>query len=271
MKTLFTCLLLLIALTGEARAGTTLDRVRRTGVLTDVLLDSYPPFGFIDANNELAGFDVDVARAFAARLGVKLNLQTPAWEAIVSGHWQGRWDVCICSMSPTRERAQVLDFPAVYYNSPAVLTVHRDDAAIKGPADLTGKRVGVGIGSSYEKYLGKELVIPGAPPLVYPFHDVMVIPGDESINFRNLALGPGVRLDAVVSDLATARTISEANHALKIVGPVLYSEPNAVATEQGDADWDRTVAHTFEELRQDGTLAKISRKWFATDITADGH
>jgi len=265
-----TAILVLLAIR-EAGAGATLERVHRTGVLDDVLLDSYPPFGFINDNNELAGFDVDVARAFADRLGVKLKLQTPAWEAIVSGHWQGRWDICICSMSPTIERAQVLDFPAVYYESPAVLTVHRDERTIKTAADLSGKRVGVGLGSSYEKYMHRELVIAGAPPLVYPFHDAIVIPGDETINFRNLALGPGVRLDAIVSDLATARTVSASSRVLKVVGPVLYAEPNAVATEKGDPDWDRTVAGIFEALRRDGTLAKISQKWFGMDITANGH
>jgi polar amino acid transport system substrate-binding protein len=254
-----------------ARAGTTLDRVKRTGSVTNVLLNTYPPFGFIDANNQLAGFDVDVAKAFAARLGVKLNLQTPSWETIVSGHWQGRWDICICSLSPTAERAKVLDFPVRYYSSPAVLTVHKDESHIRSVADISGKRVGVGIGSSYENYVNRALTIPGEPPVLYPFHDVIVIPGDETVNFRNLALGPGVRLDAIISDLATAKATSEATHSLKIIGPVLFAEPNVVATERGDAEWNRTVARTFDELRSAGTLANLSLKWFGVDITTDAH
>jgi polar amino acid transport system substrate-binding protein len=261
--------LLLFACLGPARAGATLERVHRTGVVTNVLLNTYPPFAYIDGNNELAGFDVDVARAFAARLGAKLKLETPSWETILSGHWQGRWDICICSMSPTEERAKVLDFPVRYYSSPAVLTVNKDEQHIRSAADLSGRRVGVGSGSSYESYLNKALVIPGGRPIAYPFHDVIVIPGDETINFRNLALGPGVRLDAIISDLATARATSEATHALKIVGPVLYAEPNVVATEKGDAEWNRTVAQTFADLRRDGSLARISQKWFGMDITAD--
>jgi polar amino acid transport system substrate-binding protein len=263
-------LLLLACVLSPVWAGTTLERVKRTGVVTNVLINTYPPFGFIDANNELAGFDVDVAKAFAAQLGVTLKQQTPSWETIVSGHWQGRWDICICSLSPTDERARVLNFPVRYYSSPAVLTVHKDEQRIRSIADVSGKRVGVGSGSSYENYLNKALTIPGNPPLTYPFHDVIVIPGDETINFRNLALGPGVRLDAIVSDLATAKGTVEATRALKIVGPVLYAEPNVVATEKGDADWDRTVAQTFAQLRAAGTLAKLSQKWFGMDITADG-
>lgn len=250
-------------------AGATLERVKRSGVLTNVLVNTYPPFGFIDANNELAGFDVDVARAFAAKLGVTLHLATPGWETIVSGRWQGRWDICICSMSPTEARARVLSLPVAYYNSPAVLTVHRDEQRIKSAADLSGKRVGVGIGSSYENFVNRALTIPGVAPLSYPFHDVIVMPGDETVNFRNLALGPGVRLDAIISDLATAQASINATHALKLVGPVLYAEPNAVATEKGDSDWDQTVTRTFGELKADGTLSRLSRKWFGQDITPD--
>ncbi len=268
-RILFSWVIMLSA--AHALCGETLDRVKRSGILNDVLVNTYPPFGFIGPDNQLAGFDVDVAQAFAKKLGVSLRLATPGWETIVSGRWQGRWDVCICSMSPTDERAKVLSFPVTYYSSPAVLTVHVNEQRIKSAADISGKRVGVGTGSSYESYVNKSLVIPGAPPLVYPFHDVLAIPGDETVNFRNLALGPGVRLDAIVSDLATARANIDATHALKIVGPVLYAEPNVVATEKGDPDWDRTVSRVFAELKSEGTLARLSQKWFGQDITLDAH
>jgi polar amino acid transport system substrate-binding protein len=225
-----------------ASAGATLDRVKKSGILNDVLVNTYPPFGFIDGDNELAGFDVDVARAFAAKLGATLKLATPGWETIVSGRWQGRWDICICSMSPTDERAKVLSFPVRYYSSPAVLTVHKDERHIESIADISGKRIGVGIGSSYENYVNQALVIPGAAPIAYSFHDV----------------------------LATAQANIEATHRLKIVGSVLYSEPNVVATERGDPEWDRTVVQTFNELKSDGTLTRLSKKWFGLDITLDG-
>ena len=256
-------------LAARAFAGATFDRVNSTKVLNDVVIDYYPPFGFINDRNELDGFDIDVARALAARLGVTLKLSTPGWETIVAGRWRGRWDLCICSMSPTEDRARVLNFPVQYYSSPAVLVVHKDDQRIKSIADISGKRVGVGAGSSYENYLHKALVVPGGKELDYPFHDVTVIPGDETITFRNLALGPGVRLDAVVADLATAQANVAATHALKIVGGYLYQEPNMVATDKGDPEWDALLARTMRALKADGTLAKISQHWFQTDITHD--
>ncbi len=254
---------------GKVHAGETLTRVKRTGVLQDVLVDNYPPFGFIDDRNQLAGFDVDVARAVAKRLGVQLKLATPGWETISAGHWHGRWDICICSMSPTHERAQVLDFPAVYYHSPAVLIVHGKDSRIRSIADISGRRVGVGTGSSYENYLNRALRIPGGSAIQYPFHDVVVIPGDETVNFRNLALGPGVRLDAIVSDLATARGQLRSATSLKILPGILYAEPNVIATDKGDPEWNSTVAAIVNQLKADGTLSAISKKWFDSDLTRD--
>jgi len=262
-------LLLALALV-PAHAGATLDRVKRTGVVINVLLDSYPPFEFLGPDNQLAGFDIDVARAFAAKIGAKLQLQTPSWETIVGGHWQGRWDICICSMTRTAERERSLSFPVQYYASPAVITVNKNEQHIKSAADLSGKRVGVGNGSTYENYLNRALVLDGQAVVSYPFHDVVAIPGDETINFRNLALGPGVRLDAIVSSLATATASAAALPALKVLSPTLYAERSSVATEKGDPDWDALVARTFQELKADGSLAKISQKWLNMDAIVYG-
>ncbi|PSH65198.1 transporter substrate-binding domain-containing protein [Phyllobacterium sophorae] len=251
----------------SALAGETLDRVRKNGVVVDVLVNDYPPFGYINDKNELDGFDVDVAKAFADRLGVKLKLETPGWETIISGKWAGRWDVAISSATPTEERAKVVNFPVVYYSVPAVLVVNKDENQIKSVADISGKRVGVGTGSSYEAYVNRNFVIPGKPPVEFPFSDVQAVPGDETVNFQNLALGPGVRLDAIVASLGTAQGQIDATHKIKVLGEPLFAEPNAVVTDKGDPEWDAEVKRVITELKADGTLAKISHKWFHVDIT----
>jgi len=270
MRTLLLSLTLLSAtfFSGFTQAGATLDRVTKTGVMRNIIMDSYPPFAFLDDNNQLAGFDVDVAKAVAQRLGVKLELAAPSWETIVGGNWRGRWDTCICSMTPNAERAKVLDFPAPYYSSPAVLVINSKETQIKSAADLSNKKVGIGIGSSYELYLQKTLSIPGHKPLQFPFDHVQAIPSDEEIAFQNLALGPGVRLDAVISDLATAQARIKRMPNLKIATE-LFAEPNWVATDKGDAEWDKKIADTIKSLRDDGTLAKISQHWLGEDITRE--
>jgi polar amino acid transport system substrate-binding protein len=256
--------------TSTALAGETLDRVHKNGEVVDVLVNDYPPFGFINDKNELDGFDVDVAKAFAEKLGVKLKLATPGWETIIGGKWAGRWDIAISSATPTEERAKVVNFPAIYYSVPAVLVVNKDEQNIKSIGDISGKRVGVGTGSSYEAYISKNFVIPGQPPVKFPFSDVQAVPGDETVNFQNLALGAGVRLDAIVASLGTAQGQINATQKLKVLGEPLFSEPNAVVTDKGDPEWDAEVKRVITALRADGTLAKISEKWFAVDITKYG-
>ena len=252
----------------QAWAGATLDRVTKSGTVTDILVNDYPPFSYIDDSNQLAGFDVDVAKAFADKLGAKLKLETPGWEAIIAGRWNGRWDISIGSTTPSTDRAQVLDFPVVYYESPAVLVIHKD-SKIASAKDLTGKKVGVGTGSSYEAYLAKSLQIPNAlKPIDYPFGDVIAVPSDETVAFQNLALGDGVRLDAIVADLATTKARIDKGAPLKIAAE-LYAEPNVVTADKGDPEWNAKVKDTILQLKADGTLARISRKWFGEDITAN--
>lgn len=251
----------------SAFAGETLDRVRSHGEVVDALVNDYPPFGFINDKNELDGFDVDVARAFAEKLGVKLKLETPGWQTIIGGKWAGRWDIAISSATPTEQRAKVVDFPANYYFTTGVLVVHKDEANIKSIKDISGKRVGVGTGSTFEAYVNRTLSIAGHGPIAFPFENVETIPGDETVNFQNLALGPGVRLDAIVAALGTAQGQVDGTGKLKIAGPPLFSDPAAVITDKGDPEWNAEINHVFSALRDDGTLAKISRKWFNADIT----
>lgn len=257
----------IVTLATAVHAGDVLERVKQKGEVVNAVVNDYPPFAYINDKNELDGFDIDVAKAFAAKLGVKLKLETPGWETIISGRWAGRWDVAITSSTPTEERAKVVNFPVNYYSVPAVLVVNKDEEVIKSAADLTGKKVGVGTGSSYEAYINKSFTIPGQAAIAFPFGAVQSVPNDETVNFQNLALGAGVRLDAIVASLGTAQGQIDATGKLKLAGEPLFAEPNAVVTDKGDPEWDAEVKRVITELKNDGTLEKISQKWFKVDIT----
>lgn len=262
--------LALLATCTTAFAGSTLDRVTEKGELRGVLMESYPPFSFLNEQNQLDGFDVDVAKAVAQRLGVKLKLQTPSWDVIAAGRWSGRYDICICSMTPSKARAEVFDFPVEYYASPAVIVVNAKDDRIHAAKDLSGKKVGLTSASSYESYLNKNLVIEGAEDtqLQYPFEDVQIAPYDtDNVAFQDLGLGAGVRLDAILTNLVTAQPRLTQDKRFKLAGEPLYSEPNSVAIEKGDAAWDSKVREVFAQLKQDGTLSKLSQKWIGADIS----
>jgi polar amino acid transport system substrate-binding protein len=269
LRTVVTLGLALLVASPAVFAGATLDRITQSKQLVGVLMENYPPFSFLNEQNQLDGFDVDVAKAVADKLGVTLKLETPSWEVIAAGRWQGRYDVCICSMTPSAARGQVFNFPVEYYASPAVIVVNADESSIHSASDLSGKKVGVGSASTYEAYLNKDLVIEGAnTPIEYPFSQIQAVPYDnEIVAFQDLALGTGKRLDAMLTNLVTANERIKHDPRFKVVGKQLYSEPNVVATEKGDPQWDARLTQVLADLKSDGTLTKISQKWIGADIT----
>ena len=186
-------LALALALAGvlgaPAEAGEVLDRVMKTKTLTMSSDPAYPPQSFLNDKNEFEGFDIDVGREIAKRLGTELKIITPAWEVITAGNWGDRWDMSVGSMTPTSERARVLDFPAIYYFTPASFAVHKDSKA-QTVEDLNGKVIGVCGGCTYEAYLKKDLKIDaeGVPPFDYK---------DEPKELRSV-FGGAVRVNELV-------------------------------------------------------------------------
>jgi polar amino acid transport system substrate-binding protein len=262
----------LASLVPAATAGETLDRVMKNKTLVEVTDQAYPPFSYVSDTGEVVGFDIDVSKEIAKRLGVGYKVETPSWEIIVAGNWHGRWDICVCSMTPTKERGEVLDFVTEYYAAPAYVVVNADNAEIKSGADLNGKKVGVEAGSSYEKYMQKQLVIdvPGAKPVEYPFAEAKVVPYDsEDTAFQDLALGTGKRLDVVVSGYLTAKErVDKSGGKFKMVGQSLFSEPIWVAVDKGDPEWEAKIKELFKQMEADGTLKSLSEKWIGTDVTS---
>ncbi|MEO1000345.1 MAG: transporter substrate-binding domain-containing protein [Pseudomonadota bacterium] len=259
-----------IALSGAASAGETLDRVMARGTLVMSTDPEYPPQSSLDANNDFVGFDIDVGTEIARRMGVEIEFVTPGWDVITAGNWSGRWDISVGSMTPTTARAEVLDFPAIYYYTPAALVVHESNATISAVEDASGTSIGVGVATTYENYLGGNLVIDavGAPEVVYRISDADIRTYDtDTLALDDLRLGDGVRLDAVVTALPTAAGAIEAGYPLKIVGEPLFLEPLSVATDKGDEAFNAKITEIVEAMHADGTLTALSEKWYGADLT----
>ena len=252
------------------QAGEVLDRVMSKGVLVMSTDPEYPPQSSLDENNEFVGFDIDVGRQIADRLGVKVEFVTPSWDVITAGNWAGRWDVSVGSMTPTAARREVLDFPAVYYYTPAALVVHADNTSIAEPAAASGRTIGVGVATTYENYLKKDLVIDaeGAPPFEYRIDDANIQTYDtDLLALDDLRLGDGVRLDAAVTALPTVMDAIRQGYPLKVVGDPLFLEPLSVAIDKGDPEFAAKLAEIVEAMHEDGTLSELSMKWYGADLT----
>ncbi len=261
---------LLLSLPAAAMAGEVLDRVMQTKTLTGAYSPGYPPVAYYDDSNEMVGFDVDVGKEIAKRLGVELATATPSWEMQVAGNWGARWDIAVGSMTPTKERAKVLDFPGIYYYTPASFAVHKDNTTINSVADLNGKTIGACGACTYEDYLKGTLVMDaeGTPPfefLVKP-GELKVYDSDDTV-FADLKLGDGVRLDAALTNLPTLHQAIENGLPFRVVGDPVFYEPLAVAVDKGDPEFTAKIAEIIAAMHADGTLAAISVKWFGVDLT----
>ncbi|WP_340117072.1 transporter substrate-binding domain-containing protein [Pelagibius sp. 7325] len=253
-----------------AYAGETLDRVMSTKTLTMSSDPEYPPQSFLNDNNQMDGFDVDVGKEIAKRMGVELKIVTPSWDIITAGNWGGRWDMSVGSMTPTAKRAEVLDFPAVYYYTPAAFAVHKD-SAVDSLDDLNGKTIGSCGGCTYDAYLMKDLEIDaeGAPAFSYDVTagEIKTYETDTHA-FDDLKLGDGTRLDAAFSALPTIQEAIKNGYPLKVVGKPAFYEPLSVATDKGDPEFDAKIAEIVAAMKADGTLKQLSEKWYGVDLTS---
>nr|WP_210300431.1 transporter substrate-binding domain-containing protein [Mycoplana azooxidifex] len=261
-----------LAFVTAAQAGETLDRVIGNKALVVATNSGWPPQSYLDDNNEMVGFDIDVAREIAKRLGVEVSFQTPDWATLTGGRWQGRYDLGVGSVTPTKARAHVIDFAGIYYYSPYVYVLHKDSEA-KSVSDLNGKIIGVETATTSEDFIRRQLEIdaPGLPPIEYKIEPGEVRTfADSMLPFDDLRLGAGVRLDAVIAPEQTALNAIKNGYPLRILeGEYAFKEPLVVIAEKVDPDWTKKVGEIIEEMKKDGTLSSQTTKWYGKDYSAD--
>ena len=251
-----------------AFAGSVLDRVMQKGVLVVANEADWPPQSFLNDNNKMDGFDVDVAKEVAQRLGVEIEFVNPEWGVITAGNWAGRWDASIGSMTPTTDRAKVLDFAAVYYYTPAAVAVH-NESKVQKPSELSGKIVGAATGTTYEFYLAHDLEIFEGPSFDYQIKGATVRPLENTaLLLDNLRLGDGVRLHGVLGNMPTMLDAMKNGYPIRVLEPPVFYEPLAIAIEHGDKEFSDKIAAAVADMHADGTLSRLSNKWYGVDYTA---
>lgn len=257
--------------TGTAWAGATLDRIHQTKVIKVATAANWPPQSFLGPDNKLQGFDIDVATEIGRRLGSKVDFVTPEYGIITAGRWSNRWDLSVGSMTPTSERARVLDFPAIYYYTPYVFAVHKDAAGTR-LTDLNDKIIGVEAGTTSEDYINRRLKIDAAdvPAFTYDVTPGEVKTyGDSMGPLDDLRMGNGVRLNATLSALPTVvAAVKNGYPIVRVEGKPAYYEPLAIAVDKGDEAFNSALTKTVAEMKADGTLKQLSEKWYGADLTA---
>jgi polar amino acid transport system substrate-binding protein len=220
---------------------------------------------------ELAGFDIDTSVEIAKRLGVEACFVTPAWDLIVAGSWADRWDLSVGSMTVTPERMQVLYFSQPYYTTPAAFFVHTDNTTFTQPSDLSGKTIGACAGCTYDFYLAQTLSIPGET-INFVVQDPNFVGYDTDTSaLQDLALGDGVRLDAVLTAQPTGAGVIADGLPLKQMGDPVYFEYLAAAVDKSASKDSvplvKKVTEILQQMHADGTMLKLSQKYYGLDLT----
>ena len=247
-----------------------LAKVCEAGKLTVSTDPAYPPQSSLnEQTGKYEGFDIDVATEIAKRLGVDVAWETPAWDVITAGSWNGRWDTTVGSMTPTNDRQKVLYFTQPYNYTPAVVVVSADnDDVTDVSTDLDGKKIGVCSGCTYEAYLNKDLAIDGYT-FDFVIDDAEVSGYDtDTTALQDLVNG---RVDAAITSVTTAQGYIDAGNPVKIVGDPIFYEPLAVGFDRSaDPSAEslyKAVDTIVGEMHDDGTLTSLSEKWYGQDLT----
>ena len=232
---------------------------------------NYAPQSYLKVDGTWVGFDVDVAREIAKRLHVVAEFQDSNFDVVTAGSWHGRWDVNIDSMAVTTERKSSLLFAAPYYYVPAAFVVHKDSAVTK-IAQLTGARIGVGTATTYLDYLKGRLPGDVEPILVRPPARVNAVPYiTDQLALQDLTLGDGKRLEAVLTAMPTASAAIKAGAPFRIIHQTPFFEDDAVAldrhAESQPGPLLAAIDEALFEMLHDGTLARLSKKYYGSDLT----
>jgi polar amino acid transport system substrate-binding protein len=223
--------------------------------------------------NQFTGFDADVAVEIARRLGVEACFVTPPWSQLVAGNWGDNWDVHVGSVAITDERMKVLYFSQPYYATPTVILVHKENSTFNRPEDLSGKRIGVCAGCTFEEYLQGTLQIPGEK-IDYRIRNPQIIAYEnEDPAIEALSVGDGVKLDAVITILPKALAAIEAGRAVRMLdGPLLFAYASVTIDRSSGRDPTRLlneITKIIQEMHRDGTLKNMSIKYQGRDLTQE--
>lgn len=249
-------LLLGASLLGQAVAGEQLKTIKDKGVINIGLEGTYPPFSFVDESGKLAGFEVELSEALAKELGVKAKIQPTKWDGILAALESKRLDAVVNQVTISEERKKKYDFSEPYTISgiqALVLKKNLDTLNIKSAADLAGKKVGVGLGTNYEQWVKEN--VPKAEVRTYD---------DDPTKFQDLKNG---RIDATLIDRLAALEYAKKAPDTAAAGDAFSRQESGIALRKGEPELLEAINKALDKLRADGTLAKLSEKYFGADVT----
>ena len=232
-----------------------LARIKSAGELKVGLEGDWQPFSFHDEKDKLVGYDVEVAQNLAKKLGVKVKIVEGPWDGLFAGMDSGRYDLVINGVDITPERAKTYDFSTPYAYDRTVLITRFDNNDIHSFNDLKGKTTANSIGSTYqeigEKYGAK---VSGVDTLAETLQMV-----------KNKQVQATINASTSFGDYMKHRP----DEPLKIAATMDKATEYAIPMKKGadNASLKKAIDNALQEMKSDGTLSKLSVKFFSSDLT----
>ena len=233
-----------------------LDSIQKSGKLVVALEGAWQPWSYHDSSDTLVGYDVEVSRAIAEKLGVEPEYVESDWDSLFAGLDAGRYDMVCNGVEVTEERAKTYDFTTPYGYIHTALAVRKDNEDIHSFEDLKGKTTANSLASTYmELAESYGATVQGIDTLEETIQLLTAGRIDATLN-ADVSFYDYLNVHPEADFKLVAQT-AEASH---VAIPVLKSEDTAYLDALNAA---------IEELRADGTLKTLSEKYFGQDISSE--
>jgi len=207
----------------------------------------FEPFEYRDGL-EIAGFDVEIAKKVAEKLGKELVIEDMAFDSLIMALNSDKIDFIAAGMTATDERKTQVDFSDSYFKSQQMIIVKADNTTIATAEDLVGKKVGVQLGTT------GDLFVSGTEGIA---EVVQLQTGTQAV--MDLKNG---KIDAVVIDAEPAKKMTEGQSDLKLLEAPFVEEEYAIAVKKGDNEVLTAINETLADIKADGTYDEIYAKYF---------
>ena len=244
------------AASASAAAANKLEAIQSNGKLVIALEGAWQPWSFHDESDTLVGYDVEVSRAIAEKLGVEPEYVESDWDSLFAGLDAGRYDLVCNGVEVTEERAKTYNFTTPYGYIHTALAVRKDNEDIKSFEDLAGKTTANSLASTYmELAESYGATVQGIDTLEETIQLLTAGRIDATLN-ANVSFYDYLN----VHPDADFKLVAQTEDASHVAIPIVKSD---------DSSFLDALNSAIDELRADGTLKELGEKYFGQDISSE--